>query len=173
MTSEIQRKDICFKSSNGVSIVSGAIYTHSMVPPKAIVQISHGMCEHVERYHEFISFLAANGYAVAAHDHLGHGKTAGSPDNYGFFAEENGAKCVLQDLQQMNTIVHQQFPHLPVFLLGHSMGSKAFLCSISQKYCRVAPQWHSRPNCRRRCRYFIDRVFVQNKRAKIYFRCCK
>lgn len=135
MTSEIQRKDICFKSSNGVSIVSGAIYTHSMVPPKAIVQISHGMCEHVERYHEFISFLAANGYAVAAHDHLGHGKTAGSPDNYGFFAEENGAKCVLQDLQQMNTIVHQQFPHLPVFLLGHSMGS-----FFARLFCAVYPK---------------------------------
>lgn len=122
MKSEIQQKDICFKSSNGNSIVSGAIYTHREIPPKAIVQISHGMCEHIGRYHDFIEYLVKNGFAVAGHDHLGHGKTAQNGE-YGYFSQKNGAKYVLNDLYQMNQLTHKCFPNLPYFLLGHSMGS--------------------------------------------------
>jgi len=41
---------------------------------KAIVQISHGMIEHIERYDEFAKFLNENGILVMGNDHLGHGK---------------------------------------------------------------------------------------------------
>ncbi len=122
MTSEILQKDICFKSSNGENIVSGAIYSNPNVVAKGIVQISHGMCEYIGRYQDFIKYLTQNGYIVAANDHLGHGKTA-KEGLYGYFSKEKGAKHILLDLYQMNQITHQHFPNLPYFLLGHSMGS--------------------------------------------------
>ena len=43
--------------------------------PKAIVQIAHGIAEHVDRYTEFMEYLASNGYLAVANDHLGHGKS--------------------------------------------------------------------------------------------------
>lgn len=134
MISEVQQKDICFNSTNGESIIVGAIFTHSSIIPKAIVQISHGMCEHIQRYQDFINFLVCNGYIVVANDHLGHGKTA-TKDEYGYFAKKDGAKFVVQDLYQMNRIAHQHFPHLPIFLLGHSMGSL-----LARLFCVKYPQ---------------------------------
>ena len=58
--------------------------------PKAVIQIAHGIAEHIDRYEDFMRFLAENGYVAVANDHLGHGKSAENPGEYGFFAEEDG-----------------------------------------------------------------------------------
>ena len=50
-------------------------------PPKAVIQISHGMCEYFLRYSDFASFLVDHGYAVCGNDHLGHGDSVPS-DKY-------------------------------------------------------------------------------------------
>ena len=47
--------------------------------PWAVLQIVHGMCEHIERYDEFARYLAERGVLVVGHSHLGHGQTAESP----------------------------------------------------------------------------------------------
>jgi len=93
------------------------------VPVKGILQIAHGMAEHARRYEELASFLTDNGYAVYANDHRGHGKTAGSVDNLGFFSEKNGWQKVVKDLKILNLHLREKFPKLPLFVLGHSMGS--------------------------------------------------
>ena len=54
---------------------------------KAIVQIAHGMMEHVGRYREFAEFLAGHGIYVLGNDHLGHGKTAAAAEDRGYFGD--------------------------------------------------------------------------------------
>ena len=44
------------------------------IKPKGIIQISHGMSEHKERFYEFMKYLSENGYICVIHDHRGHGE---------------------------------------------------------------------------------------------------
>lgn len=90
---------------------------------KAIIQIAHGMAEHKERYDEFATFMAENGYAVFVHDHLGHGESVDSTDNLGFFGEEDGWKNLVNDCYTITKYAREIFPGKPVVLFGHSMGS--------------------------------------------------
>ena len=78
------------KMSDGQNIA-----LHSWLPNcskekiKKIIIISHGMAESATRYSDFAEYLNKKGYAVFAHDHRGHGETAGTVENLGFLAEEN------------------------------------------------------------------------------------
>ena len=67
--------------------------------------------------------MTSRGFAVAGNDHLGHGKTAACKDDFGYFAHRGGYKLVVDDLKLMNDKLHERFPDIPIFLLGHSMGS--------------------------------------------------
>ena len=115
-----QKESVFFPSADGKTRVAG--YFYAPETPKAIIQISHGMCEYVERYEPMIGVLCAAGYAVCGNDHLGHGST-GDPKDWGFFAEKDGSELVLQDLHTMNALAREKWPDLPLILLGHSMGS--------------------------------------------------
>ena len=91
--------------------------------PKAAVLIAHGMAEHAGRYARFAERLTEAGYDVYAVDHRGHGKTAGSLDNVGYFADKDGFEKVVEDLYAVTRTISEDHPELPVFLFGHSMGS--------------------------------------------------
>ena len=54
-----------------------------IVKSKAVLQIVHGMVEHIERYDEFARFSNNAGYLVVGHDHVGHGETVKDPEDYG------------------------------------------------------------------------------------------
>lgn len=118
--SEFIRETIRFPSADGRTQVAGYFYT-PVRPPKAVIQISHGMCEYIGRYEPMIAVLCAAGYAVSGNDHLGHGDT--SPKDRGFFAEKDGYQLLLKDLKTMNDLTRERYPALPYILLGHSMGS--------------------------------------------------
>jgi alpha-beta hydrolase superfamily lysophospholipase len=92
-------------------------------PPRAVVQIVHGLAEHAGRYARLAQALNAAGYAVYANDHRGHGKTAKSAEDLGFFAEQNGWQHVVDDLWQVNRHTASAHPGVPIVMLGHSMGS--------------------------------------------------
>lgn len=92
---------------------------------KGVVQIAHGMAETAARYAEFAEFLTSQGYVVYANDHRGHGKTAGSLDKVGILADSNGFAKLVNDMHQLTTIIQTRHANLPVFLIGHSMGSFA------------------------------------------------
>ncbi len=111
-----------FKSSNGISKIAYYIYK-PLNPPKAVLQISHGMCEYIERYEDFIAFLTDHDILVCGNDHLGHKNSADSKEKLGYFAPVNGWKCLPRDLASMTRIIKKQYPDIPNFLLGHSMGS--------------------------------------------------
>jgi alpha-beta hydrolase superfamily lysophospholipase len=91
--------------------------------PIAVVQIAHGLAEHAGRYTRLAESLTATGYAVYANDHRGHGRTAKSADDLGFFAEQNGWQKCVGDLWQLNRHIATVHSGLPIVLLGHSMGS--------------------------------------------------
>ena len=93
--------------------------------PKAIVQIAHGMAEHSARYRRFAEALVGQGFAVIAHDHRGHGETAASPADLGFFAARDGWAKVVADILAVQTAARVAWPGLPMLLFGHSMGSFA------------------------------------------------
>ncbi len=90
---------------------------------KAWIHIFHGMAEHAKRYDAFALALVAQGYAVLAHNHRGHGTS--STTVLGQFALNNGWQKVLDDLETVRTLVcdesHQA--SLPYYIFGHSMGS--------------------------------------------------
>jgi alpha-beta hydrolase superfamily lysophospholipase len=92
-------------------------------PLRAIVQIAHGMAEHAARYERLAKALCEAGIGVFANDHRGHGKTAGDMEAVGFFAEADGWDLVVGDMRQLTRIIREENPGVPVFLLGHSMGS--------------------------------------------------
>lgn len=90
---------------------------------RAVLQISHGMQEHIKRYDEFASYLAERGILVVGNDHLGHGDSLNCEENRGFFCEQNGNKAVLEDMDKLKIIIKKDYPNVPYFMLGHSMGS--------------------------------------------------
>lgn len=91
--------------------------------PCAVLQIAHGICEHLERYDDFARFMAEHHVLVVANDHLGHGRTAKTQSDLGMFAGKNGWKCVVDDMESLRERTSASYPSLPYFLLGHSMGS--------------------------------------------------
>lgn len=100
----------------------GEIFSRLWAPeePRAILMIAHGMAEHSARYDDFARRLAAEGFVVCMNDHAGHGRSDGTR---GFFAEKNGWQCVVQDLHALLLEVKEKYPGLPLFMMGHSMGS--------------------------------------------------
>ena len=112
-----------FPSSDGKNTIYAEIYTPKNATPRAVIQLAHGMIDYTARYTELASFLCENGFIFAGNHHLGHGKSAEKPENFGYFADKGGYKHVIEDVRSMNKYLHKTYPALPVILLGHSMGS--------------------------------------------------
>ncbi len=94
-----------------------------LTPPVAIVQINHGLAEHSERYFDFARHLCNKGYGIYLHDHPAHGKTADSFENTGHLKWHNGWDDMLDVIHGINKNIRKTHPSVPVFLMGHSMGS--------------------------------------------------
>ena len=99
------------------------LWKDDTVEPKAVVQLSHGMCEYVKRYDEMAVAMAEAGYVVCGNDHLGHGETAADSDELGFIADKDGFRYMVKDLRKVTEYIQKRFPGLPVVMYGHSMGS--------------------------------------------------
>ncbi len=116
---------IVYPSSGGRGRVSAALYTpDEAAEPKAILQISHGMCEYIGRYETFAKWLCDRGFAVCGNDHLGHKNTALlGQDRLGYFGPRGSYQYLVEDLELLRIEVSKRYPGVPCFLLGHSMGS--------------------------------------------------
>lgn len=114
---------ITFPSTDGKNTVNAKIYAPASGTIKGIVQLSHGMVDHVERYEALAEYLAARGYVFAGNDHLGHGDTVACDDDFGFFADKDGVTFLLRDLHAMNKLLREKFGGIKPVIMGHSMGS--------------------------------------------------
>lgn len=118
----MRRSEIKIKSTDNIH----ELYVLCWEPdekPIGIFQISHGMTEFVERYDRFASYLTEKGFVVIGNDHLGHGKSVNSQDEWGYFGKDSTHETVVNDLKQVRDFACKQFPGIPYVLFGHSMGS--------------------------------------------------
>ncbi|MGP5431494.1 alpha/beta fold hydrolase [Enterococcus malodoratus] len=90
--------------------------------PWAVLQVTHGMAEHLLRYEGLADYLNKQKIAVIGHDHLGHGASV-QENPQGYFHDERTKHGLVQDLYQVTKWGKTAYPDLPFFILGHSMGS--------------------------------------------------
>ncbi len=95
------------------------IYYQSWVPesPKAVIQLVHGGFEHSGRYQNIVNELIPEGYAIYADDHRGHGKSEGLRNFVDTFNQ------YIEDEKLLYDIIKKHLPNVPIFMLGHSLGS--------------------------------------------------
>ena len=119
----MRKETLYFDSRDGVS----KIYAVKWIPegnPKAILQITHGMAEYAERYDDFASYMTEHGFLVVGDDHLGHGKTAGvNQSQLGYICKKHSDTVMVRDEHRLKKTIQEEYPGLPYFVLGHSMGS--------------------------------------------------
>jgi len=121
-----------YKSADGVS----TIHAVKWIPDgevKAVLQIVHGMMEYIERYDEFARFLSSNGILVAGHDHIGHGHTAKDDSELGIMHTDDPSGVMVEDIISNYKTVKEEYPGVPYFILGHSMGSYMLRKTLSEK----------------------------------------
>jgi alpha-beta hydrolase superfamily lysophospholipase len=113
---------LSYPSAGGVTIT--AYRWDPAGAPTGVVQLTHGMGEHAQRYGELAGVLNARGLVVYGQDHRGHGATAGSPENYGVLGPDGWTELVA-DIGRLTDLIRADHPDLPLVLIGHSMGSFA------------------------------------------------
>lgn len=129
-------EDFYFDSSTG----QNRIHALKCVPEgnvRAVVQIAHGIAEHIGRYRDFMAYLANNGFVVVGCDHLGHGKTITGEADKGVFYPEDGWNHVVKDLVLLHDIMVKQYPNKKYVMFGHSMGSflvRTYIADYPAKY---------------------------------------
>ncbi|MBW5411294.1 alpha/beta fold hydrolase, partial [Brachyspira hampsonii] len=109
------------------------MYTYIFIPdckPKAIVQIVHGLGEHAGRYKDFAEKLNKAGFLVCADDHRGFGRSTVSKDQIGHIADKNGHELIIEDMKHLMVNTKADYPNLPYFMMGHSMGSFLTRCFL-------------------------------------------
>lgn len=115
-------EEFTYPGADGVHPIAATLWKPDG-PPCAVLQICHGMSEHIGRYRWFAEQMAARGFAVAGDDHLGHGRTASSREELGYFGPKDGYFHMVEDEHGLRREMEKRYPGLPYFLLGHSMGS--------------------------------------------------
>lgn len=110
----MQHSSAHFRGASG-----GQIYYHYWHPGsavKALILIAHGAAEHGGRYERFAAHFTQRGFAVAAIDLEGHGRSTGK-------------RCCLRsfddytaDITALEERLRSDHADVPFVLLGHSMG---------------------------------------------------
>jgi alpha-beta hydrolase superfamily lysophospholipase len=118
----MNREQFWFTSADRLEIAAYRWPAHG--PASAVVQISHGMAEHAQRYDHVAASLNRAGFQVYANDHRGHGLSGTRSNSIGDFGTA-GWNGLVDDMSALTRIAREREHGLPVILLGHSMGSIA------------------------------------------------
>ena len=110
-------------ADDGKPIVVHVFGPENDASPRAIVHVVHGMSEHGARYARVAEVLTVSGFTVVAHDQRGHGQTAKSNDELGFFGSQDGWGRAVADIRGLLEHSRNKYPGVPQAIMGHSMGS--------------------------------------------------
>lgn len=119
----IKKEEFYFSSRDGEHKLYAAKWIPETEKPVCILQIVHGMTEHIGRYEELALALAKKGILVVGDDHLGHGRSVPEGEPMGYFCKEDAATVLVRDEHRLKKITQEQYPGIPYIILGHSMGS--------------------------------------------------
>lgn len=128
----MRTETLTYPSADGCSTVRALVWapaSSGSAAPRGVVQLVHGMSEHVERYAPFAEALCAAGYLVCANDHVGHGRTAAAACDLGHIPLADGVDILLADVHALRSRVigrlHAQgvSARIPYIFFGHSLGS--------------------------------------------------
>lgn len=111
-----------FISTNQNTIIYGKIWK-PQTKPIGMIQIIHGITEHMGRYEKFADYFNKRGYLVFGIDVIGHGHSLYQKNIKGYFGKEGSWQNVVDDVYQSYLIMKAKYPEIPCFLVGFSMGS--------------------------------------------------
>ena len=116
------KQEYQFKSADKVS----NIHCVKWMPdeqPVGVLQLVHGMVEYIERYTDFAEFMCSKGFIVVGHDHIAHGGSVASEEEGGIGHVKHPSEVMSEDIYTHYKKTKEEYPELPYFILGHSMGS--------------------------------------------------
>lgn len=120
------KSEAYFKSCDNKTKIHNVIWSpdsDKYPKPIAVVQLAHGMREHIERFSGIAEYLTDRGIVVVGNDHLGHGQSVSSEENFCFFREYKPEDALVTDMHRLTVIMKKKYKGIPYFLAGHSMGS--------------------------------------------------
>ena len=112
-----------FLSTDGKTQLHGMRWEPEGRSVRAVLQICHGVAEHIARYDAFARYLNELGIAVVGHDHLGHGRSLPEGGTPVYFGEGNTWHTVVDDIYVLHQRIRLWYPDVPLCIMGHSMGS--------------------------------------------------
>lgn len=112
-----------FPSADGSATLYGRSWCTETENPIGVLQLVHGISEHIGRYDHFAQFMADHGFFVCGEDHLGHGNTPETQEDLGYTSDGNGWVQMTDNVHTLHDRMKARYPDLPYILLGHSMGS--------------------------------------------------
>ncbi len=129
MTEAVEVVPVGFLSHDGESTIKGSVWRpveaagRRGAAPRGVVQIVHGMVEHIGRYDEFARYLVGQGFVVCAEDHIGHGRSVSDASQLGCLPVD-GKEILIEDVHELRKTVTARYSRqTPYILFGHSMGS--------------------------------------------------
>lgn len=115
--------EFTFLSTDGKTQLHGMRWEPDGGSVRAVLQICHGVAEHIARYDAFARYLNDLGIAVVGHDHLGHGLSLPEGSTPVYFGEGNTWNTVVDDIYVLHQRIRLWYPDVPLCIMGHSMGS--------------------------------------------------
>ena len=118
----MSKNELFFQSNDGVTNVHMVTWEPDG-EVLGIIQINHGVCEHIGRYEEFARFLNSKGILVVGIDYIGHGMSTNNGNKKMYFGPIGSFKIVVNDLNYALTQIKNRYPNVPYTMLGFSLGS--------------------------------------------------
>lgn len=115
--------EFTFLSTDGKTQLHGMRWEPEGGSVRAVLQICHGVAEHIARYDAFARYLNGLGIAVVGHDHLGHGLSLPEGGTPVYFGVGNTWNTVVDDIYVLHQRIRLWYPDVPLCIMGHSMGS--------------------------------------------------
>lgn len=90
---------------------------------KGIIQIIHGVTEHILRYEECAKFFTEKGFVVVGNDHIGHGESIAPNTEPMYFGKDGSWNFVVRDMKKCMELTKQKYINTPYYMIGFSLGS--------------------------------------------------